>query len=238
MKKEPAPQSIDVFSKKTGLIISQNPEDAQEMEFNLSTLLGINILLCQTIPDAQLILKSEPIDIVILDTKKMDHPNPFIICKFIKSDESLWNIPVVALLAENALNNRSQALNYGADDFIIRPFDYSEVYSRTRAQLRLRELYLQLLEDERLKVLFEMAGAAAHELAQPVTGAMALIQVVLAKREKAIADVDTEMKMLYECLQRATEVIHKIQRIRKYETTPYAGSNQIIDINKASESNR
>lgn len=230
-------QSIDVFTKRTGLIVSQNHGDAQEMEFNLSTLLGINILLCQSIPDAQLILKAEPIDIVILDTK-MDHPNPFIICKFIKSDEALWNIPVVALLSENALNNRSHALNYGADDFIMRPFDYSEVYSRTRAQLRLRELYLQLLKDERLKVLFEMAGAAAHELAQPVTGAMALIQVILAKREKEITDVDTEMKMLYECLQRATDVIHKIQRIRKYETTAYAGSSQIIDINKASDSNR
>lgn len=237
MKHNSVNTSIDVFSKRTGLIVSQNQEDAQEMEFNLSTLLGINILICHTIPDAQLILKSESIDIVLLDTK-MDHPNPFVICKFIKSDDALWNIPVVALLSENDLNNRSHALNYGADDFIMRPFDYSEVYSRTRAQLRLRELYLQLLEDERLKVLFEMAGAAAHELAQPVTGAMALIQVILAKREKAITDVDTEMKMLYECLQRATEVIHKIQRIRKYETTEYAGSQQIIDINKASDSNQ
>ncbi len=230
-------QSIDVFSKRHGLIVSQNREDAQEMEFHLSTLLGINILLCDTIPEAQRLLKAEPIDIVLLDTK-MDHPNPFIICKFIKSDEDLWNIPLIALLSENDLNNRSHALNYGADDFLMRPFDYSEVYSRTRAQLRLRELYLQLLEDERMKVLFEMAGAAAHELAQPVTGAMALIQVILAKRDKQIPDVDTEMKMLYECLQRATDVIHKIQKIRKYETTPYAGANHIIDINKASESNR
>lgn len=230
-------QSIDIFSKRKALIVSQNKEDAQEMDFHLSTLLGINILICDTIPEAQRLLKSESIDIVLLDSK-MDHPNPFIICKFIKSDEYLWNIPLIALLSENDLNNRSHALNYGADDFIMRPFDYSEVYSRTRAQLRLRELYLQLLEDERMKVLFEMAGAAAHELAQPVTGAMALIQVILAKREKQIPDVDEEMKMLYQCLQRATEVIHKIQRIRKYETTPYAGSNQIIDINKASESNR
>ncbi len=230
-------QTIDVFSKKHGLIVSQNKEDAHEMEFNLTTLLGINILICDSIPEAQRILKSESIDIVLLDTK-MDHPNPFIICKFIKSDEALWNIPLVALLSENDLNNRSHALNYGADDFIMRPFDYSEVYARTRAQLRLRELYIQLLEDERMKVLFEMAGAAAHELAQPVTGAMALIQVILTKRENEIPDVDTEMKMLYECLQRATEVIHKIQRIRKYETTAYAGSSQIIDIDKASESNR
>ena len=237
MKENKINQSVDVFSKKSGLIVSQNKDDAQEMEFQLSTLLGINIVICDTIPEAQRILKSEPIDIVLLDTK-MNHPNPFIICKFIKSDEALWNIPLVALLSENDLNNRSHALNYGADDFIMRPFDYSEVYSRTRAQLRLRELYVQLLEDERLKVLFEMAGAAAHELAQPVTGAMALIQVILTKRENEIPDVDTEMKMLYECLQRATEVIHKIQRIRKYETTAYAGSSQIIDINKASESNR
>ncbi|MCB0833546.1 MAG: response regulator [Bacteroidetes bacterium] len=227
----------DAIPKKTGLLISQNQEEALDLEFHLSTQLGLSIIISSSVNEAQQILKKTSIDIVLLDVQ-MEHANPLTMCKFIKSDEQLWNIPVVALLGERDLSNRNHALNYGADDFIMRPFDYSEIYSRTRAQLRLRELYLQLLENERIKVLFEMAGAAAHELAQPVTGAMGLIQIILDKTEKSkdLNQVDKELELLYECLQRVSDVIHKIQRIRKYETTAYAGASQIIDINKASES--
>ncbi len=226
----------DTFSDLCGLIVSQRDDDVSEFEFNLTTLLGLKMTHCAMFTDAERILSTERIDIVFLDTR-VDHVNPFALCKFIKSDKKMWSIPVIALLAKDNMPNRANALNYGADDYLNVPFDNSELFVRTRAQLRVRELYLRVLANERLEVLFEMAGAAAHELAQPVTGAMGLIDLIRAKSElDATADLSEELGMLYECLQRSSEVIHKIQRIRRYETTDYAGSQKIIDIHKASDS--
>lgn len=228
-------KSPELFSARTGLVISSSKEEAHELEFQLTTLLGLHVIVAETFEQGEAILRSRNVDLVLLDVDK-HHPNPFLICKIVKSDEDLLHIPVVALLAREDQQNRYNALNFGADDFITRPFDYSEIYSRIRAQMRLRELHLRLLENERLKVLFEMAGAAAHELAQPVTGAMGLIEIILEKRQsEETMNVDQDLQLLHDCLCRAAESIHKIQRVRKYETTPYAGARQIIDINKASQ---
>lgn len=225
----------EVFSARTGLIISTNLEEAHELEFQLTTLLGLRVMVTGTAGEAEKALKSENVDIILLDVQR-DHTSPFAICKVVKSDEHWMHIPVVALLGAGDQQNRYNALNFGADDFITRPFDYSEVYSRIRSQLRLRELHLQLIENERQRVLIEMAGAAAHELAQPVTGAMGLIEIILEKKglEQKVS-VDQDLHLLYDCLKRAADVIHKIQKVRKYATTPYAGATQIIDIHKASQ---
>jgi two-component system cell cycle response regulator len=220
-------------SSQSCLLVSPNEADVQELEFRLTTLLGLKVVSTGNFDDAEKLLMEQSIDIILLDTKT-DVPNPLRLCKVVKSDEARWNTPVVALLAEKDLSGRSKALNYGADDFIMRPFDFSEVHSRVRAQLRVKELYVQLVENERLRVLVEMAGAAAHELAQPLTGAMGLIEVILEKKEKHL-DVDRDLQLLHDCLRRAAASIHKIQKIRKYETTSYAGATQIIDIQKASE---
>lgn len=235
MSEESGRRTSDSFSNLCGLIISHIEDDVAAFEFNLTTLLGLQMIHCHSFTDAERILTSRSVDIVFLDTR-LNHVNPFSICKFIKSDKKLWSIAVIALLPKNDVINRKNALNYGADDYLMLPFDDSELFVRTRAQLRLRALYLQILQNERLNVLFEMAGAAAHELAQPVTGALGLIDLIRLKSEADHdADLSTELCMLYECLQRTSEVIHKIQRIRRYETTDYAGARKIIDIHKASD---
>ncbi len=219
----------------TGLLIGPGSEDLRDFEFHLSTLLGLAVRKCESFEEAQEVLRGESVDVVFTDDRT-DPANPFAICSFIKSDQNFWGIPIIALIAGDSDRSRAHALDYGADDYLTRPFDDAEVYRRTRAQLRMRELSLRVVESERLNVLFEMAGAAAHELAQPVTGAMGLIELIQQKSELG-APVHTELAMLYECLRRTTEVLHKIQKIRRYETTAYPGANKIIDIHRASEPN-
>ena len=44
--------------------------------------------------------------------------------------------PILMLTARDAPNNRVQALDSGADDYLIKPFDYDELLARLRALLR------------------------------------------------------------------------------------------------------
>jgi len=46
------------------------------------------------------------------------------------------NIPVLILTARDALNDRVQGLDLGADDFLVKPFELSELKARIRALLR------------------------------------------------------------------------------------------------------
>jgi DNA-binding response OmpR family regulator len=228
-------RSSGFYNRRDSLLWTDNEDEAAELEFTLHTLLGLRIISVKTFDEADKVLREKQISIVLSDVK-INYSKPWKLCQEIKSNEQMRHIPVIMLLDQTDKKNRTAALDWGADDFILRPFDNSDIYNRIRAQMRIYELHTMVVNAEREKVMLEMAGAAAHELAQPITSAMGLIQIILIKNEQNDQKIEfsKEMNMLYECLQRMTEVIHKIQRIRKYETTPYAGAKSIIDITKAS----
>ena len=48
--------------------------------------------------------------------------------------------PVLVLTARDALEDRVQGLDNGADDYLVKPFAFSELLARLRALLRRRDL--------------------------------------------------------------------------------------------------
>ncbi|RZU47778.1 two-component system phosphate regulon response regulator PhoB [Fluviicoccus keumensis] len=58
------------------------------------------------------------------------------LCRRLKRDESLSEIPVIMLTARGEEDNMVQGLDAGADDYITKPFSTRELVSRIRAVLR------------------------------------------------------------------------------------------------------
>jgi signal transduction histidine kinase len=103
-----------------------------------------------------------------------------------------------------------------------------------RMEQRLHRAQEQLIAQERQAAIAELAGAAAHELNQPLTSVMnyaTLLKRVLEKDTSAYnaADViETESA-------RMADIVRKIGKITKYETKSYVGTQKILDLDKASE---
>ena len=91
------------------------------------------------------------------------------------------------------------------------------------------------LEKERLQGVLEMAGAAAHELNQP-------IQVLLGFSDMILREIDdrhplyTKITAMKKSIDRISRVGRKISSIKEYRVKSYAGRTTIIDIDKASSS--
>jgi len=89
------------------------------------------------------------------------------------------------------------------------------------------------LERERLAGVLEMAGAAAHELNQP-------LQVALGNAELLASRMSSEdpsfryVAKLRDEIERMTEIGQKIANISRYEVKKYPGDIHIVDIDKAS----
>ncbi len=58
------------------------------------------------------------------------------LCRRIKRDESLNEIPIIMLTARGEEDNKIQGLDAGADDYITKPFSTRELVSRIKAVLR------------------------------------------------------------------------------------------------------
>ncbi|MBW2493101.1 MAG: PAS domain S-box protein [Deltaproteobacteria bacterium] len=90
------------------------------------------------------------------------------------------------------------------------------------------------LQKEKLEGVLEMAGAACHELNQP-------LQIMFGYNELLIKDIPDDhplfakLNIIREQIEKMRVITKKIMKITKYETKPYAQGSIIIDIDKSSD---
>lgn len=78
-------------------------------------------------------LLNETFDLVILD---LGLPNLDGISVLKQARSADKNMPVIILTARDAIDDRIAGLDAGADDYLVKPFDITELKARIRAQLR------------------------------------------------------------------------------------------------------
>jgi DNA-binding response OmpR family regulator len=78
-------------------------------------------------------LERQDIDVVVLDLGLPDLDG----CEVLSQLRARGiNAPVLVLTARDAVTSRVEALEKGADDYLIKPFEYAELLARIRALLR------------------------------------------------------------------------------------------------------
>ena len=83
-------------------------------------------------------------DIVLLDLHMPDPDGLEILRRLRSARASVGFLPIVVLTADTTKVARNSALLLGADDFLTKPLDRTEVVLRVRNLLHTRELYLEL----------------------------------------------------------------------------------------------
>ena len=101
-------------------------------------------------------------------------------------------------------------------------------YEATRALDELSNAQQQLAATEKLAAAVELAGAAAHELSQPLT--VILGQTRRVRRDTVSPDIQRELDLIETQTQHMVEIVDQMRRITRYETKPYVGSTHIVDL--------
>ena len=100
-----------------------------------------------------------------------------------------------------------------------------------KANRQIVEQQKAVIEEERLKVLLQIAGATAHEMNQPLMtllGSIELMDLDRANPQKLIR----HMTHIKESGQRIAQIVKKIQTIRHDEIKPYVGSSTIVNLDQ------
>ena len=80
----------------------------------------------------------------------------------------------------------------------------------------------------------ELAGAAAHELNQPLTSVMGYAQVLLRKLPPDSVHQPAVRTILEES-DRMAAIVRKLGSLTRYETKTYVGGAQIIDLDRSAQ---
>ncbi len=129
---------------------SQNnvPDAGNEVENNLPILLVVedNIDMCNYIHNilqnefkiikaldgkAGFDLAAEYVPDLIISDVMMPEMDGFVLCDHLKTDVRTSHIPVILLTARSTRESKLEGLQVGADDYLVKPFDESELLTRS-----------------------------------------------------------------------------------------------------------
>jgi PAS domain S-box-containing protein len=108
----------------------------------------------------------------------------------------------------------------------------TDLRERIRMEQRLLDAQQKLQLSEKQALVAELAGAAAHELNQPLTSIMAYAQLIQRQSAADAAHLRAVGVILSEA-ERMAGLVKKIGKITKYETTDYVGSARMLDLDRA-----
>ena len=105
--------------------------------------------------------KINPPNLILLDIK-MPNLDGFEVCKLIKEEENLKDIPIIFISALDDVQNKVKAFEEGGVDYITKPFEKEEVLARIKTQLNIfesKKIISNLLEQQDFflkKIIHEM----------------------------------------------------------------------------------
>ncbi len=113
------------------LVVEDEPAIAENIAFAVGTENMVPLVVA-TAGEAWGILKSRPVDLMVLDIGLPDE-NGFDFCRRVRT---ISNVPIIFLTARQAEIDRIVGLELGADDYVTKPFSPRELTARIRAILR------------------------------------------------------------------------------------------------------
>ncbi len=147
------------------VLVADDQASNRELMSELLSSEGFDVI---TVPDgvaALRELKRSQIDLVILDVL-MPYMSGLEVCEKIKASPETYLVPVILITSLSDRQDRINGIKVGADDFLTRPVDRTELLARVRSLLRLK---LRTDELERAEtVLFTLARSIEGK--DPYTG--------------------------------------------------------------------
>jgi len=141
-------------------------------------------------------LNSRKIDLIILDIIMPDIDG-YEALKVIKSSEQLKEIPVLLLTAKNEIDDMMRGFELGADEYLAKPFELSELLARIRNLLRIKELQNKILQAERMAAVGQIALTIRHEINNPLTAVIGQCEMILRKGNLLPKDVRVILEEIY-----------------------------------------
>jgi two-component system, OmpR family, response regulator len=149
-----------------------------------------------------------PNDVIVLDVRLPDIDG-FEVCRMLRQ-RGQW-APVLMLTARAGVADRVRGLDAGADDYLAKPFSFSELHARTRALLR---------------------RGARERPAQLMVGDLTLDPAArtVCRRQIAIDLSAKEFALLEYFMRHPGEVLSRTRLIEHVWDFAYDGASNIVDV--------
>lgn len=122
--------------KEDYILIVDDELPIREMIHTALDMAGFQCLQAEDAQQAHQMIVDQRPALVLLDWMLPNGVSGVDLCRRLKKDETLAEIPVIMLTARGEEDHKVQGLDAGADDYMTKPFSTRELTSRIKAVLR------------------------------------------------------------------------------------------------------
>lgn len=120
--------------QETILVVDDDPDILRVVEVNLS-IQGYRVLTASSGAEALSLVESQRPHLAVVDLM-MPGMDGLELTRRLRADPMVTALPIIVLTAKALTSDKVAGLAAGADDYIVKPFDTSELVARVKATLR------------------------------------------------------------------------------------------------------
>ena len=191
------------------------------------------VLLACNVAEAQEILASHPVDLVITDLR-MPRQSGVDLLKWVK--ESAPDIEVIILTGFGELDTAMKAVTYKAFAYIEKPFDNDELLAHVQGALEQRQhdkerrrLQDLALDANRFESVGRFVSGILHDLGTPLSVIGSQVDLIVPK--EGLASLERRLDLIRSQSEHCNTLVRKAMGFLRHQTNAFSmlGLNDIVE---------
>ncbi|MCD4785915.1 MAG: hybrid sensor histidine kinase/response regulator [Candidatus Eremiobacteraeota bacterium] len=200
--------------KPVNILIVEDDELALHVAHEIILSIGkVNVFTAQNGKEALHVIETTQIDLLVTDIM-MPEMDGFELVQEVQGMPSLKDLYIIIITALNDVKQKVKGLDLGANDYIIKPFNFDELKARITAGIRtvvlrkeLRNANAQLEKAMEFKRL--ILGRVAHDLRTPISIIDGYLSIIRDSFDHLTRD---EMEVYFDNINNQSKYINSICR--------------------------
>jgi DNA-binding response OmpR family regulator len=155
-------------------------------------------------------------------------------CKTLKGTPELEQIYFIMLTAKNQIEDLVRGLDFGADDFLSKPYDPKELMARVRTGLRIVALQRENLRLKQIQTVQQTAITANHEINNPLQTIISNAELILNQNTNWDEQTKQRIQTIIENAGKIRRVTKRMENLAELVSKEYvAGGPEMVDLERS-----
>jgi putative two-component system response regulator len=210
-------------SRKPVILCTDDEEAVLDLLETMLTRSGYRMIGATNGKDALLKIKSQTIDLVLLDVT-MEGMDGIEVCRKIKEDQELREIPIIMVTGLASDEDRVRGIETGVEDYFTKPFNKAELLARIKILLKLKKINDERRRaEEALKKSHDELDYQVQLRTAELKRANDMLQEDITERKK----MEKRLQEVLESLKKAVGVTIQVMAAAIETRDPYTSGHQI-----------
>jgi signal transduction histidine kinase len=216
-----------------GRILIVDDENGPRQALRLLLKEDHEVFIAEDVEKAQLVLRNEPIDLVITDLR-MPRQSGVELLRWSKTQYP--ETEVIILTGFGELDSAMNAVEYGALAYVVKPFDTKVMLRHVEDGLNKREKEMErrrmeelAMEANRFETLGRFVSGMLHDLGTPLAVITGQLEMILTRPE--VVPTPDRLQMMHGQVNLCTDIVRSAMNFLRHETQRFA----ILNINDVAE---